>query len=79
MITDIISTLPMIIATIMSHLYPNPIETVVTPIENPFVVKAEPTSNNASMKDTPMVWKITAKMTNVKIKSTIATRADRYS
>ena len=36
-------------------------ETVVAPIEMPFVVSADPTSKRASVNDTPIVVKITEK------------------
>ena len=54
-------------------------ETVVAPMEMPFVVSAEPTSKRASVNDTPIVVKITAKITRVNVKSSIETRAGRYS
>ncbi len=52
---------------------------VVAPIDMPFVVSAEPTSNKASVKDTPIVVKITAKITNVKMRRTIDTVAVEFS
>jgi len=45
----------------------------------PLVVSAEPTSNKASVKDTPIVVKITAKITNVKMRRTIDTVAVEFS
>ena len=56
-------------------------ETVVAPIEMPFVVSAEPTSNSAFVKDMPggIVVKSTAKMTRVNVKSSVETRTGRFS
>lgn len=50
--------------------------TVVAPIEMPFVVKADPISNNASVKETPIVVKTIVKMTRVKMRSVMAVKAD---
>jgi len=42
-----ISTFPIVIAAIISHLYANGIATEMAPMEIPVVVMAEPTSNSA--------------------------------
>src|SRR3989304_4369326 len=55
------------------------INTFVAPIEMPFVVKAEPTSKSASVNDTPIVVKITAKTTRTRAKRRIMIGAERYS
>ena len=76
---DSTSTRPIVMAAIISHLYPMGIATVVAPIEIPFVVSAEPTSKMASVKDTPIVVKITAKTTSTTIKRRIESEAERFS
>ena len=54
-------------------------ETVVAPIEMPFVVSADSTSRRASVNDTLIVVKITEKMTRVNVKSSVETRTGRFS
>ena len=74
-----ISTRPIVMAAIMSHLYAMGMATVVAPIETPFVESAEPTSKRALVKETPMVVKSIAKTISTTMNSSMEIIAGKNS